>query len=103
MKWQRQSLGEPLLPIGGRAESRPALGQGGGEQRRGGAEVSGTRRHRVAVDLRRVTRVGAWNILSLSNDDRLPVLSRELSRLNVALAALSEVRRPGTGVIREGG
>ena len=41
--------------------------------------------------------MGAWNVTSLQEDSRIPALSRELSRLGVAVAALSEVRRPGTG------
>ena len=47
--------------------------------------------------------MGAWNILSLQDDCRVPALSAELARLGVAIAALSEVRRPGTGEIRVGG
>ena len=47
--------------------------------------------------------MGAWNILSLSEDDRLPLLSAELGRLGIAIAALSEVRRPGSGEISSGG
>ncbi len=47
--------------------------------------------------------MGAWNVLSLQEDSRLPALSRELSRLGVAVVALSEVRRPGTGHISSGG
>ena len=47
--------------------------------------------------------MGTWNVLTLSDDDRLPVLSAELSRLGVEVAALSEVRRPGSGSISEGG
>ena len=41
--------------------------------------------------------MGSWNILSLSMDDRLPLLSRELSRLRVDIVGLSETRRPGSG------
>ena len=39
----------------------------------------------------------------MREDERLPLLSRELSRLGVEEAFLSEVRRPGSGVASEGG
>ena len=58
------------------------------------AEVSSTRRRSPWVNLRRYLRVGAWNVLSLREDDHLPLLSSELKRLNIGVAALSEVRRP---------
>ena len=74
---------------------------GGG--RHGGAEGSSARRSSLGFNLRRSLRVGAWNILSLSSDDRLPVLSRELRRLNVEIAALSEVRRLCDGEISSEG
>ena len=47
--------------------------------------------------------MAAWNVLTLRNDDHLPLLSRELGRLGIGIAALSEVRRPGTGEISVGG
>lgn len=47
--------------------------------------------------------MGAWNILSLRDDNRIPLLSLELSRLGVDIVALSEVRRPGSGEINVGG
>lgn len=47
--------------------------------------------------------MGAWNTCSLCQDDRLPLLSRELGRLRVWVAALSEVRRPGSSMISVGG
>ena len=70
---------------------------------RGGAEVSSTRRRSPWVNLRRSLRVGAWNALSLREDDYLSQLSSELKRLNIAIAALSEVQRPDSGEIMEGG
>ena len=39
--------------------------------------------------------MGSWNILSLSENHRLPHLSDELSRLRVD--KVSETRRPGNG------
>lgn len=55
------------------------------------------------LNLRQVIRVGAWNISSLRQDDRLPLLSRELKRLRVEVAALLEVGRPGSGTISVAG
>ena len=55
------------------------------------------------INLRRLVRVGAWNLLSMQDDLRIPHLSRELARLGVAVAALSEVRRPGEGECTSGG
>ena len=64
---------------------------------RGGAEVSSTRRRSPWVNLRRSLRLGAWNVLSLREDDQLSLLSSELKRLNIGIAALSEVRRRDSG------
>ena len=61
---------------------------------RGGAEVSSTRRRSPWVNMRRSLRVGAWNVLSLREDDHLPLLSSELKRLDFSIAALSEVQTP---------
>ena len=47
--------------------------------------------------------MGTWNILSLSDDHRLPCLSDELRRLRVDIVGLSEVRRPGSGEVSSGG
>ena len=47
--------------------------------------------------------MGAWNILTLSDDHRLPHLSDELRRLRVDIVGLSEARRPGSGEISSGG
>ena len=65
----------------------------------GGANASPARGVRPGVNLRRALRVGTWNILSLSEDHRLPHLSNELRRLKVDIAGLSETRRPGSGEI----
>ena len=73
---------------------------GGG---RGGAEAAPTRRTSPRLNLRRVLRVGSWNILSLSEDQRLPFLSSELRRLRMDIVGLSETRRPGNGEISSGG
>ena len=55
------------------------------------------------VNLRRTIRVGAWNVRTLRHDHSICQLSDELRRLRVSVAALSEVRRPGSGVISVGG
>ena len=47
--------------------------------------------------------MGAWNVLSLREDDHLSLLSSELKRLDIRIAALSEVRRPDCGEIKAGG
>ena len=66
--------------------------------------MASTQSDRARLNLWRAIRVGAWNIRSLSeNFDRFPLLSRELSLLGVEVAALSEVRKPGSGSISEGG
>ena len=46
--------------------------------------------------------MGAWQVLSLREDDHLS-LSSELKCLNSGIAALSEVRRPDCGEIMAGG
>ena len=47
--------------------------------------------------------MGAWNVLSLREDDHLSLLSLKLQRLNISIAALSEVRRPDCSEIMAGG
>ncbi len=78
------------------------VAKGAGHVVCGGAKVSSAGRGCSRFNLRRPLRVGAWNVLSLRDDDRLPLLSSELSRLDISIAALSEVRRPGSGEISEG-
>ena len=60
---------------------------------RGSAEVSFTRQWSPWVNLWRSLRVEAWNVLSLREDDHLPLLSSELKCLDIGIAALSEVQR----------
>ena len=74
-----------------------------GASRGGGAEDSSPGPRSSRLNLRRSIRVGAWNVLSLQDDCRVPALSAELGRLGIAVAALSEVRRPGNGEISVGG
>ena len=82
-------------------QNHPTLhGVGGG---RGGANVARARRAGPGVNLRRALRVATWNIMSLSEDHRLPLLSRELKKLKVDIVSLSETRRPGSGEISSGG
>ncbi|KAG0723422.1 Transposon TX1 uncharacterized protein [Chionoecetes opilio] len=78
----------------------PTFSYGGG---RGNAEAAPARRITPGINLRRVLRVGSWNVLSLSDDHRLPLLSGELSRLRVDIVGLSETRRPGSGETSSGG
>ena len=47
--------------------------------------------------------MAAWNVLTLRDNDHLPLLSRELDQLGIGIAALSEVRRPKSGEISVGG
>ena len=70
---------------------------------RGGAEVLSTRRRSPQVNLRWSLQVRAWNVLSQRGDYHLSLLSSELKRLNIGIAALSEVRRPDCGGIMVGG
>ena len=65
--------------------------------------MSSTKRWSPWVNLRRSLRVGVWNVLSLREDDHLSLLSSELKRLDIGIAALSEVRRPDCGKIMVGG
>ena len=46
--------------------------------------------------------MGTWNVLSLTVDDHLSLLSSELKHLNIGIAALSEVRRSDSGEIMGG-
>ena len=68
-----------------------------------GSEVLSTRRRSPWVNLRRSLRVGAWNVLFQREDDHLSLLSSQLKRLNIGIAALSEVRRLDRGEIMVGG
>ena len=47
--------------------------------------------------------MGAWNLLSRREDDHLSLLSSELKRLNMSIAALSEIQRLNSGEIMAGG
>ena len=55
------------------------------------------------MNMRRSLLVGAWNVLSRREDDHLSLLSSELKRLDMGIAALSEVRRPDSGKIMADG
>ena len=88
--------------IGGKPRGNIA-GSDCGRVCRSGAEVSSTRQQSPWVNLRRSLRVGAWNVLSRREDDHLSLLASELKRLDIDIAALSEVRRPDCGVIMVGG
>ena len=58
---------------------------------RGGAEVSSTRLQSSLFNLRCSSQVGAWNVLSLRENGYLSLLSSEVKRLDIGIAALSEV------------
>ena len=75
----------------------------GGVQRAGADASSSATPGGCRVNLRRRFRAGAWNVRTLREDFAICQLSAELSRLHVSVAALSEVRRPGTGQISVGG
>ena len=47
--------------------------------------------------------MGAGNVLSRREDDHLSLLSSEFKRLDIGIAALSEVGRPDCGEIMVGG
>ena len=47
--------------------------------------------------------MGACHVLFRGEDDHLSLLSSELKRLDISIAALSEVRRPDCGEIMAGG
>ena len=47
--------------------------------------------------------MGAWNVVSLREDDHLSLLSSELQCLNIGVAALSDIRGPESGEIMAGG
>ena len=47
--------------------------------------------------------MGAWNVLSLTENDHLSLLSSELKRFNIGIAALSVVWRLDSGEIMAGG
>ena len=90
------------LMIGGKTRGNlPGLDCGSVCQ--GGTEVSSTIWQSPWVNLRRSLRVGAWNVLSQREDDHLSLLSSELKRLDISIAALSEVRRLDCGEIMAGG
>ena len=47
--------------------------------------------------------MGAWNVLSLREDDHLSLLSSDLKRLDIGIAALSEILRQDCGKPMVGG
>ena len=98
-----QSLRDPQsLMIGGKPRGNIPRSECGSVCR-SGAEVSSTRRRSPWVNLRWSLRVGAWNVLSLREDDHLSLLPSELKCLDIGIAALSEVRRPDCSEIMAGG
>ena len=98
MKMLRQSHKDPQ-----RQTVEGNHGAGVGRMCCNGAEASLPGRRSSRFNLRRSCRVASWNVLSLRDDGHLPLLSRELGRLGIGIAALSEVRRPKSGEISAGG
>ena len=89
-----ESLRESCVLRGARGPPSPISNfRGAG----GTADVLATRWTAPGVKLRRVLRVGSWNILSLLEVHRLPHSSDGLSRLRVDMVGLSETRKPGSG------
>ncbi len=83
-----QSLRDPQsLMIGGKPRGN-IPGSDCGRVCRSGAEVTSTRRRSPWVNLRRSLRVGAWNVLSQRENDHLSLLSSELKRVDIVIAAL---------------
>ena len=97
-----QSLWDPhSLMIGGKTWGKLPVSHCGGVWS-SGAVVSSTRRRSPWVNLRWSLWVGAWNVLSLREIDHVPLLSSELTRLNIGIVALSGVRRMDTVDIMSG-
>lgn len=69
----------------------------------GSGLVSLSTQQPLGPSLRWLIWVGAWNVFSLWHDDCLPPLLRGFCKLCIFVAAISEVRRPGSGLISEGG
>ena len=61
-----QSPRDNRLPIGGKPRSNQ--GQDGDMRRASGAKVSSTERHSPRMNLRRSTRVGAWNVMFVGSE-----------------------------------
>ena len=80
-----ESLREPCVLRGVERTPSPISNFRGAD---GAADGAPTRWTTAGVNLRRVLRVGSWNVLSLSEDHRLPHLSDELSKLRVDLVRL---------------
>ena len=98
-----QSLRDPQsLMIGGKPCGN-IPGSDCGRVCRSGAEVSSTRRRSPWVNLKRSLWVGAWNVLSRREDDHLSLLLSEFKRLDIGIAALSELQRPDCGENMAGG
>ena len=65
--------------------------------------MSSTRWQSSQVNRRWSLLVGVWNVLSQREDDHLSLLSTELKRLDISIAALSEVQRQDCSEIMAGG
>ena len=87
-----------------RPKKRNQRGRRGSQPSLIGAEVSAAVvPGLLKVNLRRAVRVGSWNVRTLRSDDTICQLSEELKRLQISVAALSEVRRLDEGQISVGG
>ena len=88
-----ENLQEPFVLRGAVEPSSPISNLGADRA----ADVAPTHWTTPGENLRRVLRVGSWNVLGLSESHRLPHISDELSWLRVDMVGLSETRRPGSG------
>ena len=93
-----QSLWEPqCLMTGGKAWGK-LHGSDCGGLCRDGAEALSIRCQSPRNNLRRSLRVGAWNVLSLREDDHLSLLSSELKHLDIGYCItrhdLTAIRSP---------
>ena len=80
-----QSPQNPCNMNGVGGSSRPGFNSGDDG---GPAEAAPIRRTSSGVSLQRVLRVGSWNILTISEEHRLPDPSDELSRLRMDIVGL---------------
>ena len=83
-----QSLWDPNSLMKGGKPRGNLPGSNCGSVCQSGAEVSSTRRWFPWVSLKRSLWVGAWNVLSLIENNHLSLLSSELKRLDIGIAAL---------------
>jgi hypothetical protein len=77
-----------------------ALMMGTGESPPREASVLIHRQRLPQLDLRRSTKIATWNVLTLNGTGYQVAITRELARLNIDIACLTEARIPGSGLHR---